>query len=257
MHSIKQSKHIYSSIKKNKRILFFKYLNKINTIDLEMAGWKALFLVKMMTLYNYLCNTFSTIRVKTTNFYYYIKDYFYGHHDTWLFIPGHTFPVALTNISNVVQINWMYDNSDSSLIFVTDGDVEKNCYKFSWLSAKIRVITADDKDHAIEYEIDDFIERFSLYTFDRALPTLYMIFLCWCAYTKHWFSHSDTIEFHIINDMGEDIVIDIKKDIYSIYIQHNKLHISTDDNEITHEDVAEPETTEETPLMQEEKKKDD
>jgi hypothetical protein len=220
-----------------------------------MTGWKALLIVKMMTLYNYLHSMLQTMWNKTTNFYYYVKDYFYGHHDMWLFIPGHTFPITLSNISNTVYLNWIYDNFDNSLIFVTDDNVVKNNCKFSWLSAKIRVITLEDKDHALEYEIDDFIERFSLYTIDRGAPTLYMIFLCWCAYTKHWFKTSDIIEFHIINDMGEDIVLNIQEQTHSLYIKHNKLYISIDSDK--DETPIEANTTEEMPLIQEEKKKDD
>lgn len=222
-----------------------------------MTGWKALLIVKMMTLYNYLDIMLQTMWNKTTNFYYYIKDYFYGHHDTWLFIPGHTFPIALSNISNIVHLNWVYDNFDNSLVFVTDDNIVKNCCKLSWLSAKIHIITAEDKEHAIEYEIDDFIERFSLHTIDRAIPTLYMIFLCWCAYTKHWFKPSDTIEFHIINDMGEDIVLNIQGQHHSLCIKHNKLHISIYSDDDNEKPPVELNTTEETPLMQEEKKKDD
>jgi hypothetical protein len=224
-----------------------------------MTGWKVLFLVKMMTLYNYLSSVLATVRDKTTNFYYYIKDYFYGHHDMWLFIPGHTFPISLSNISNVIRLNWVYDNFDNSLEFVTNDNIVKNRCKFSWLSAKIRVITSEDTEHALDYDIDDFIERFSLHTIDRAIPTLYMIFLCWCAYTKYWFNHSDTIEFHIINDMGEDIVINIRKQASSLYIKHNKIYISidSDDDEKTKEEVSKSEIIEDTPLVQEDKKKEE
>lgn len=224
-----------------------------------MAGWKAFLIVKMLTLYNYLHNLFTVIWDKSVNFYYYLKDYIYGHHDMWLFIPGHTFPLALTNLSNLVHINWIYDNTTNSLTFGTNGNVIINRCKFSWLSAKVRIITSEDKEHALEYDIDDFIERFTLHTIDNVVPSLYMIFLCWCAYTKHWFKVSDYIEFHIINDLGEDIVLNIEEHNHSLCIKHNKLHIAidSDEKEKPKEESTESEITEDTPLVQEDKKKDE
>jgi hypothetical protein len=221
-----------------------------------MASWKTELLVKMLTLYNYLSLLFNKTKDKVTDFYYYIKDYIYGHHDMWLFIPGHTFPLSLSNLNNMIHVNWIYDNFDNSLTFGTNGNVLVHHCKLSWLSAKIRIITDSDSVHALEYEIDDFIEKFTFHTIDNVVPSLYMIFLCWCAYTKHWFKANDTVQFHIINDMGDDIVLTIEEHNNSLVIKHNKLCLKVDSDEEESES-KEPESDETTPLVQEEKKKDD
>jgi hypothetical protein len=220
-----------------------------------MASWKTSLLVQMLTLYNYLSQLFTTTKEKVTDFYYYIKDYFYGHHDMWLFIPGHTFPLSLSNLNNMIYVNWIYDNFDNSLTFSTNENILAQHCKLSWLSAKIRIITDSNSEQALEYDIDDFIEKFTVRTINNVIPSLYMIFLCWCAYTKHWFKANDTIQFHIINDMGEDIVLTIEEHNNSLVIKHNKLCLKVDCGEET--EPNKPESNETTPLVEEEKKKDD
>jgi hypothetical protein len=193
-----------------------------------MASWRTIFLVKLLTLWNTLSETYISVNNKCIDFYYYLRDYFYGHHDIWIFMPGHTFPLSLNNVSNMVHINWIYNNADNSLTFGTNGNIHVNHCSLSWLSAKIRIITSEDPGHALEYEIDEFIQKFVVHTIDDVPPTLYMIFMCWCAYTKHWFNTSDHFEFHIIDDMGEDLVLNIATHNNSFYMKNNKLFIKID-----------------------------
>jgi len=72
----------------------------------------------------------------------------------------------------------------------------------SWLSAK--VVVYENENHSTEYAIDDFISTLRIYTVVNRPPTLMMIFMLWCIHTKQWFSSSANIEFHIIDDMGEE-----------------------------------------------------
>ena len=191
-----------------------------------MASFKTLLLVKLLTLWNYLWETVQQIWNKTVNFFYYITDYFHGHHDKWVFIPGHTVPLSLNNLYNMVHINWIYDNSDVSL---TLGSTQEHeiCAGFSWLSTKIRVIHFDKPDEAYDYDIDDFLSKFRIHTTSDITPTFYEVFLCWCTHTKHWFKTNDIIEFHIIDDMADEIVISLDDTTRNLTIRNNKLYATT------------------------------
>ena len=80
-------------------------------------SWKTFFIVKSITLYNYMTELYTTTTEKLKNLYSYLNNYYKGYHDIWLFIPGHTIPLSLNNLNNAVKVNWIYDNYDSSLIF--------------------------------------------------------------------------------------------------------------------------------------------
>ncbi len=194
-------------------------------------SWKTFFIVKSMTVYNYLTELYTTTTEKIKNLYSYLNNYYKGYHDIWLFIPGHTIPLSLNNLNNAVKVNWIYDNYDSSLIFgvnnstnITDYDnLKLSSSKLSWLSSKIRIINS--KNH-VDYDIDTFIQKFRLRTVDNIVPSLYVLFMCWCAYTKYWFKRDDIVEFHIIDSMGEEIVLNLEKHTNSLSIKNNKIYTS-------------------------------
>jgi hypothetical protein len=225
-----------------------------------MASWKTVCIVKMMLLWNYMREVINSTYDKCYNFYDYLKDYFYGHHDTWVFIPGHTNPLSISNLYNLVHANWTYDNFDNSLSLLVPDNVTLTTYRFSWLSAKIRIFKTETKGY--EYDIDDFLERFSLKTTDEIVPSLYMVFMCWCVYTKHWYSASDHIEFQVIDDTGEEIILNIEDHNDSLCIRKNKIIVvvHTGEDDITNisqvNEIVEP-PNEETPLQEENKSKED
>jgi hypothetical protein len=214
----------------------------------------------MMTIWNFLTALYVNMKDKCQNMYYYLKDYFHGHHDMWLFVPGHTFPLSLSNLNNIINVNWLYDNYDNTLTLSTTNNEDPVKCKFSWLSAKIQVVDPDKPDEAIEYEIDDFVEKFTVCTKSTIPPSLYIIFMCWCAHTKHWFKMEDNIEFCVIDDMGDEHCLNIHDDNNSIVIKRNKLyvviHTGDDDNTALENAIIEP-PTENTPLKGEQDKKDE
>lgn len=189
-----------------------------------------------MTLYNYMTELYTTTTEKVKNLYSYLNNYYKGYHDIWLFIPGHTIPLSLNNLNNAINVNWIYDNYDSSLIFgvnnstnITDYDnLKLASSKLTWLSSKIRVINS--KNH-VDYDIDTFIQKFRLRTVNNVVPSLYVLFMCWCTYTKNWFKRDDIIEFHIIDTMGEEIVLNLEKHNNSLSIKNNKIYTSVTDRE--------------------------
>jgi hypothetical protein len=191
-----------------------------------MVSFKTLIFVKLLTLWNYLQDTVNQIYNKAINFFYYLKDYLCGHHDIWLFIPGHTIPLALNSLYNIVHVNWIYNNFDTTL---TLGGAEEHDTRasFSWLSAKIRIIHFDKPDESYEYDIDDFLGKFSIHTISDITPSFYEIFLCWCTHTKHWFKTNDIIEFHVIDDMADEVVLSLDDTTRCLTIRNKKLYITT------------------------------
>jgi hypothetical protein len=226
-----------------------------------MARFTTILIVKCMTLWNWIASLFDSIIDRTENLYYYMKDYFNGYHDTWLFVPGHTFPLSLNNLYNTIHVNWLYNNSSNKLRLIKDTSEETINCKFSWLSANLVIGDPLKPDEADQYNIDDFIEKFLIETKGNITPTLYMVFMCWCAYSKHWFRPDHIVEFHIINDMGEDIVLNIDDHNNSLIIKRNKIYvvIHSDDGEITEETenkIIEPVASEDSLLDKEDKKED-
>ena len=228
-----------------------------------MARWNTYFLIRLITIWNYCNAVYGDIKNKCQNMYYYLKDYFYGYHDMWVFIPGHSLPLSLNNMVNIdmVNIRWLYDNYDNTFILSNNSDNDNTQFKFSWLSAKIQVVNSNKPSEAIEYTIDDFIEKFTVYTNSNITPSLYMLFMCWCAHTKHWFNIDDNIEFHIIDDMGEEHHLNSYNDNKnSIIIKRNKLYVVNDTKDDTHIETTNTiieGPTENTPLKEDQDKKDE
>lgn len=217
-----------------------------------MASWKTLCIVKLITLWNYIYSIYNNTVTKCQNICFYLQNYFEGYHDTWLFIPGHTFPLSLSNLNNTIQTDWIYDNFDNTLNINTNKDDEQINCKLSWLSAKIRITNSE-----MEYDLDEFIEKFSINTIVNTPPSLYLFFMSWCIYTKQWFKLDDDIEFHIIDDMGEQIILNLYDHNNSLSIKRNKLYIviDTNDDKIDNNIIELP--LDNTPLKDEQIKKDE
>lgn len=214
-------------------------------------------IIKLIMIWNYIRELYYVSIYRCTNMYNYIQDYFYGHHDTWFFMSGYSLPMSLSNLNNSVEVDWIFNNHDSELsLFGTSQNV--TC-KLSWLSAKIRIVDSDDKSKYLEYSIDDFIEQFKLVTDGNYVPTLYIMFMCWCIHTKHWFKIDDTIEFHIIDDNGEEQILNFAEHNESLEIKHSKIyvivHTDEPDNEVLM-NIKSP-VLETTPLTQEDNSKED
>jgi hypothetical protein len=199
-----------------------------------MTSYTTFIIIKLMTFWNYLVNIYNNIIEQTSKFYYHITDYIYGYNDIWLFVSGHTLPLSLSNLYNLIHVNWIYNNYDNTLSLNTNQNSNLIKYKFSWLSAKLIIYKEDSKetDIRMQYEIDNFIEKFSLDTTDKNVPSLHMIFVCWCVYTKHWFSPDDIVEFHIIDNMGEDIILNLNDHNESLCIKKNKICIIIHNNDV-------------------------
>ncbi len=202
-----------------------------------MPSWSTSCIIKLMTLWNYICFIYNNTVTKCKNIYFYLQNYIEGYHDIWLFIPGHTFPLSLSNLDNIIQTDWLYDNFDNTLNICTNKNEEVNC-KLSWLSAKIYITDSNNPEIKFEYELDDFIEKFSINTISDIPPSLYLIFMSWCIYTKHWFKLNDDVEFHIIDDMGDQIVLNLYDHNTSLFIKRNKLYVVIHTNDSINDNIG-------------------
>lgn len=174
-----------------------------------MTRCKLFTFIKFMTLWNNIHLLYNNTTHSCSRIFNYMKDYYYGYNDVWLFVTGHTFPISLNNVSNNIAISWVYDNYDNTLTFATSNNIK--C-KISWLSCIIKI---DDN----KYEIDDFIEKLSI-NMDRDPPSLHVLFMSWCAYKKQWFN-TDNISFNVIDHMGNNTILNLNN---KFIIQNNKLY---------------------------------
>ena len=174
--------------------------------------------IKSMTAWNNVKSLFNYTLYMCEDLYYYAKDYYQGCNDIWIFIPGHTFPMALSNINNTKNLDvdkyWVYDNNNYELSLSEDST---RC-TFSWLSSKIII---NSENNVYEYNTDDFIQNLSVCVKDT--PSLYIIYMCWCVYNKQWFKPDDKITFHIFENTGDEILVSLNE---TLIVKDNKLFVS-------------------------------
>jgi len=150
-----------------------------------------------------------------SHFYAYLVAYLANTHRQWIFIPGHSLPLTRSSIQNEVGYLWSYSSSENALTY-------KECttpYSFSWLSAKL-VIRSHEH---IEYSLDEFIQTFRLATKPARMPTLTMLFMAWCAYTQQWYATDSSVEFHIIDDGGNEQVLVLPQDNHRLTVIGDKI----------------------------------
>jgi len=173
-----------------------------------MVSWKSFFIVKAISLFNCTQILYNTICYKYENMSHYFKNYYNGCNDIWVFITGHN-PISMNNIKNVKNTDtyWIYDNYKNTLSYSNS----TSNYKFSWLSANIKINSQS------EYNIDDFIEHLTI----TDIPSLYIIFMCWCAHTKQWFK-ADDVTFHVFDDTGDEILVSMNEPLIA---KNHKLYV--------------------------------
>lgn len=174
-----------------------------------MVSLRLLILIKAMTIWNYIRDIYINISMRISRFYEYMNAYFKNYPDTWLFIPGHTLPLPVSNIRNEISGSWIYDNFDNTLRYCTELSNNIHICRFSWLSASIRITDPLLNNKVTEYAIDEFLERLRIYTIGDTCPTLTTTYMTWCAYNKHWFNNNCKIEFKVITEFGDEEVLNI------------------------------------------------
>lgn len=190
-----------------------------------MVSYKMSTLIQLMNIWNTLNELYNEWTNKTKKVYKHIFDFYYGYNDIWVFMNDYLTPVSLNNIHNNIEYEWMY-NTHTNELKLSSISTDINSYKISWLSSKIRTYIPNDNKELIykDYDIDSFIENLQIKTNSNNPPSMYLLFMCWCIYTKQWFRLSNNIEFHIITNMGDDEVIDISKNNDCLQIKNKEIH---------------------------------
>lgn len=185
-----------------------------------MASIKSFIFIKSIILWNKMTEYYKNIKNRFTDFYNYIHYYFKGDNHKWVIIPGHTLPISLNNIYNEVDSEWLYNNLSNTLFYMQKSEEDYKLFKFSWLSAKIVLILHGEQDKS--YDIDNFLNNFKLYTVKDKIPDLFTIFMIWCIHTKHWFKKNTYVEFHIIDDNGDERILYAENT--ELKIENNKIY---------------------------------
>jgi hypothetical protein len=188
-----------------------------------MRSCKNQLLVRCLLLLSSCVDYYHQAKQSISDFFYYIVDYYYGHHDTWIFVSGHSLPISLNNFYNINHISWIYNNS-TSILEKASNDTDKKYYKLSWLSAKI-IVHDPSQEEQIEYDIDSFLSSFLVKTSLDCPPNLQSIFHAWCASKKYWFHPDSTIEFYVIDEMGEDVSFNLYEYPHPLVIKKEKLYV--------------------------------
>jgi len=177
-------------------------------------------IIRLFLLMTSLRDWYHHVSGSVSNLYSYLKDYYYGYHDIWIFVSGHSVPISLNNFYNISHVSWIYNNGTNTLEQSTE-NATKQSYKLSWLSAK--VLIRPDGEPQEEYDMDDFLHALRIKTTCDFVPTLTHIFNAWCAYKKHWFPTICDVDFYIIDEMGQDRVLELVEHNFCLLIQRDKI----------------------------------
>jgi hypothetical protein len=177
---------------------------------------------KGLILFNKCANYFSFVKQYIYHTYENIKQSLCNYdHSLWVFLPGHSLPLPLSVISNPSDY-WKYDTHANQLIHYSTMPLTK--YILSLLSAKL-LITESVDGKIKEYDMDPFLETFSVHTVPESPPSMNMIFMAWCAHHKLWFPADCPIYMEYIDHLGNFIKVNLA-DNPIIHIQQHKLYIS-------------------------------
>jgi len=184
-----------------------------------MTSIKTIFFVKLLSIWNWLWDSFYSIKSRVNGFISHLSLYFNNDTHTWLFVSGHSLPISLMHIYNTIHATWKYDYYSNQLICLHQASDK---YSINWLSANIIVFESDSK--RTTYEMDSFLNQFRIYTNDESYPSVSELFNCWCIYTKHWFSPMMNIIIHYIDTMGDEYDININ-DSTIVFVKVDKNHL--------------------------------
>ena len=178
-------------------------------------------MLKGLSLFNKCANYFSCVTQYMYHRYEHIKQSLSNYdYSIWIFLQGHSLPLPLSVISNPAN-DWQYDTRTNQLIYP---GIMQEKYVLSLLSVKLVIVSlANNKKK--EYDMDPFLETFSVHTDLQSPPTLNMIVMAWCAYHKLWFSANCLMYLEYFDHLGNFINVNLATNPM-ILIQQHKLYIT-------------------------------
>ena len=179
-----------------------------------MASLAAYFSIRLLPYINWVSDYYQRIVCHLQSFYHYQSRY--PHSDTWHLLKGHTLPLCAIHLTEPIESEWIYKNH--TLTHSSDPAFHQR-YTFSWLSAKIVHVEGD-----AEYDIDPFLESLVCYATPLNPPTLHTIFQAWCIDAKKWFPLQHMIQFHTIDNQGEEQLLSLKADSSCLVFHQQKIY---------------------------------
>lgn len=180
-----------------------------------MSSTKNDFIYFLIIIFNYLSDIFTYYTQKIHEL---INLYNEENRGKWIFLYDYNPVILPLDIAKNINIDnkWIYDSNNNKLI----NSNSTNKIKIKWLSVElIRNINKNIEHNFTEVlNLDRFFETFELYTKQSDCPSLDFIIYCICIKFKIWFVPDDSVKLVIIDDMGNDIHIDIKNNIYDLSI---------------------------------------
>ena len=149
-----------------------------------------------------LWNWLHTMRIsfyhRVSSFFMHLVDYWYDRYNTWIFVSHDSIPIPLSHVTHHNFGEWCYHSTTNNITYLKGSDAQE--YTIKWLSAQL-IIDVDELHH--EYDIDDFMSTFTIHGPDPStVPSLRMIYVCWCITKKKWFSSNAMITLIIIDSEG-------------------------------------------------------
>jgi hypothetical protein len=185
-----------------------------------MVRLKTHILVNGMNLWNWISELYSKTKHRVYDFYSYLFSYIRGENNIWCIFQNYKLPLPYSMTNNYSPILWKYHSLKKHLSYNDNHKPIDIISKVSWLSIKLVI---KEKNHKHEIDLDPFFNDLKIYTHSNISPTLQFILLAWSISHKQWFLSSDTIEFHIIDNMGEDHILELNKDNTCLFIEKQKL----------------------------------
>lgn len=179
-----------------------------------MQLFPSYFSIRLLTYWNTISWYYEQCKHKLQSFYRYQRNY--PSSDTWYLCKGHTLPLCAIHVVEPMESEWTYQNS--TLTHTSDPAFHRR-YTFSWLSAKIVHVEAD-----AEYDIDPFLESLTIYTTPLSPPTLNTLFQAWCIHATKWFPVPHLIQFHLIDDQGEEQLLSLHVDSSCLVCHTHKIY---------------------------------
>jgi hypothetical protein len=147
--------------------------------------------------------------------YQHINHFWSGRYKKWLLLDGHSLPLSQMYAPST-EAEWTYHEGTHTLSHSSESST--SC-AFSWLSVKLVTI---HKGISNEFDMDPFLETLTIHT--SIAPSLMVLFLAWCAHTKHWFPKNSLVQFHIIDREGQERMLTLSSDCNCLILEGTQIY---------------------------------
>ena len=176
-----------------------------------MSSFTGSIVLASLQVFNGVCDLYKSCHEYITRIYNGITSSLNNYDNMWLFISGVSFPIQYNNINNQGEhlIQWVFYNNENKLVNINS----TKKYKLPWLSAKI--VVHDNTDTSVkEYDIDDFISTFEIFSSENSYINKYNILYSWSIRNKIWLNEDNIIKFVIIDENADELELSMDDGSY-------------------------------------------